>query len=164
MKLKHHVWSSLVAGGTLWYLTGSQTSMMGALIGGVLIDADHIVDQLWSIRLGAGYVKEPSGRGANFNSGPKKVAWGAATRYLSRRKLVRLPLVFHSYELLLLLAVVTSITRTPFLLGLFTGYLLHLLLDLTRHHHEFRSRLFYLISYRLTQGFRRERLIKSRYL
>jgi len=47
---------------------------------------------------------------------------------------------------------------------LMSGYVLHLSLDLLRHHHEFRSPFFYLMSYRLSQGFRRDRLIKADYL
>jgi hypothetical protein len=33
-----------------------------------------------------------------------------------------------------------------------------------RHHHEFRSRMFYLFSYRLAQRFRRDQLIKQEFL
>ena len=83
---------------------------------------------------------------------------------LRPRKLVRLPIIFHSYELLALIAVATFVLRTPFLIGLLTGYVLHLTLDLVRHHHEFRSPLFYLLTYRLRWGFRRDQLIKSEYL
>jgi len=62
------------------------------------------------------------------------------------------------------LVILAATLRTPFTTGLVAGYLLHIALDLIRHHHEFRSPLFYLISYRLARGFRRERLIKPEYL
>jgi hypothetical protein len=83
---------------------------------------------------------------------------------LRPRKLVRLPLVFHSYELLVVIGCLTVALRTPFLIGILVGYVLHLVLDLMRHHHEFRSPLFYLLSYRLKQRFRRDQLIKPEYL
>ncbi|HWO02912.1 MAG TPA: hypothetical protein VNS63_26960, partial [Blastocatellia bacterium] len=91
-------------------------------------------------------------------------ALSGVRRYLQRRKLVRLPLIFHSYELLVVLIAWTANTGTPFLVGLLSGYVLHLALDLIRHHREFVSPLFYSLSYRLAHGFRRERLIKPEYL
>jgi hypothetical protein len=84
--------------------------------------------------------------------------------FLRPRKLLRLPLVFHSYELLALIIIITVLVRTPFLIGLLAGYVLHLALDMFRHHHEFNSPFFYLMSYRLSQGFRRDYLIKREYL
>jgi hypothetical protein len=53
MKAKHHFWSSLAAGGALYWATGSSAALAGSMVGGFLIDADHIIDQLWSIRHGA---------------------------------------------------------------------------------------------------------------
>ena len=63
-----------------------------------------------------------------------------------------------------LIAVLTLGLSTPFLIGLLIGYVLHLALDMMRHHHEFRSPLFYLLTYRLTRRFRRDQLIKPEYL
>jgi hypothetical protein len=164
MKFKHHVWTSLLAGGTLWYLTGSEMSMAGALIGGVAIDADHLIDQLWSIKLGAGHMGTARDGGLPAADGGRPSTGSFFERYVRRRRLVRLPLIFHSYELMAVIGAAALVTRTPFLSGLATGYCLHILLDFVRHRHEFRSQLFYLISYRLTQRFRRDRLIKGRYL
>src|SRR6266850_882151 len=53
VKAKHHFWSSLAAGGALYWATGSSAALAGTILGGFLIDADHIIDQLWSIRHGA---------------------------------------------------------------------------------------------------------------
>jgi hypothetical protein len=150
MKLRTHLWTSVAAGGGLWWATGSNTALIGAIIGGVLIDADHVVDQLWSIRHGAPYAAQTRPPGA--------------IRRFRRRKLIRLPLIFHSYELLAAAIVVAALVRTPLIVGVVAGYALHLTLDLIRHHHEFRSQLFYLLSYRLSLGFRRDRLIKPEYL
>jgi hypothetical protein len=66
--------------------------------------------------------------------------------------------------LLTLTVALAAYTRSPFLIGLASGYLLHIALDLIRHHGEFRSPFFYLLSYRVFLGFRRDRLIKSDYL
>jgi hypothetical protein len=155
MKAKHHFWTSIAAGGALFWATGSSAALGGALLGGFAIDADHVLDQWWSIRKGEEVVSEKSG---------SLSARSLYARYLKRRKLVRLPLAFHSYELLAVIAVLTLNNRTPFLIGLFAGYVLHLALDLIRHHHEFRSAFFYLLAYRLAHGFRRDQLIKPEYL
>ena len=155
MKAKHHFWTSLAAGGALYWATGSSVALAGSMLGGFFIDSDHVIDQLWSITKGAPFTK---------GSAPNKAGSGWAARYLRRRKLVRLPLIFHSFELLAVLIILAAYFRTPFLIGLTSGYALHLSLDLVRHYHEFRSPFFYLILYRSSQGFRRDRLIKPEYL
>jgi hypothetical protein len=159
MKAKHHFWSSLAAGGALYAATGSAAALAGAMVGGFLIDADHVVDQLWSIASGAPHTK-------NVASNDPARARGLsafAHRYIKRRKLVRLPLIFHSYELMAALLVLVAMARGPFIIGLASGYALHLTLDLIKHHHEFRSPMFYLLAYRLAHRFRRDRLIKPEY-
>ena len=155
MKAKHHFFSSLAAGGALYYVTGSGTALAGSMLGGFFIDGDHFIDQLWSIYRHAPYLE-----GAAVVDKSHSIA----ARYLRRRKLVRLPLIFHSYELLAALVILAANLRTHFMIGLVAGYALHLSLDLLRHHHEFRSPLFYLLVYRMAQGFRRERLIKPEFL
>ena len=159
MKPKHHFWSSVVTGGALYWATGSIAAFTGAIIGGFVIDSDHIIDQIWSIRYGAPF-RRPQREGIESRPGPIR----RLTNFIRPRKLLRLPLVFHSYELLVLIAIITAFVRTPFLIGLLAGYVLHLALDMLRHHHEFNSPFFYLISYRLAQGFRRDSLIKREYL
>jgi hypothetical protein len=157
MKAKHHFWSSLAAGGALYWATGSGTALAGAMLGGFAIDADHVVDQWWSIRM-----SDVSAKAASQATLGSEPSW--VHRYFRRRKLLRLPLIFHSYELLVLLIILTAKAGTPFLVGLLSGYALHLALDVARHHHEFVSPLFYSLSYRLSQGFQRERLIKPEHL
>ena len=159
MKPKHHFWSSVVTGGALYWATGSVSAFTGAIIGGFLIDSDHIIDHMWSIRHGAPFRRQRDG----IESRPESKMSGVL-KLLRPRKLLRLPLVFHSYELLILMIIITVILQTPFLIGLSAGYVLHLSLDMLRHHHEFNSPLFYLISYRIAQGFRRDCLIKREYL
>lgn len=161
MKAKHHFWSSALAGGGLYLATGSSAAIAGAMIGGFLIDADHILDQMWSIYRGAPYLSSQKTDDEKTDSRAFKNLF---TRFVRRRKLIRLPLIFHSYELFATLVLFTVSAPTPFMTGLTAGYALHITLDLVRHRHEFRSPFFYLISYRLTRGFRRDRLIKSRYL
>jgi len=161
MKLKHHFWTSAVTGGALYWATGSVSALTGAMIGGFLIDSDHIIDQLWSIRYGAPF-RRPLRSDKSANRSQSPLGW--VMNLLRPRKLLRLPLVFHSYELLVLIILITFVFRTPFLIGLLSGYVLHLSLDMFRHYHEFNSPYFYLISYRLAQGFRRDCLIKEEYL
>src|SRR5262249_21367627 len=89
---------------------------------------------------------------------------GTLADWFRRRKVIRLPLIFHSCELLTGALLLAMIIRTPLLLGLVTCYALHITLVLIRHHHEFRSRFFYVLIYRLRVGFRRDRLIKPEFL
>ena len=159
MKAKHHFWSSLAVGGVLYLSTQSFTVVAGTMLGGFFIDADHVVDQLWSIYHGAPHTKKAAALAAR-----QKGLKGWVARFVYRRKLTRLPLIFHSYELMTVLLICTLIWRTPFFTGLLAGYVLHILLDLYRHHTEFRSPFFYSIFFRMTQGFRRDSLIKSDYL
>ena len=161
MKAKHHFWSSLAAGGALYWATGSSAALVGSMLGGFFIDSDHIFDQLWSIRKGAPAANASALK--QSNGARKRGARTWVNRYVRRRKLLRLPLIFHSFELLAALIALTFYLRTPFLIGFATGYALHLALDLVRHYHEFRSPFFYLILYRLSQRFRRDRLIKPEY-
>jgi len=139
-------------------------ALVGAIIGGVFIDADHVLDQLWSIYHGAPYrkgnVASRESQGSELSPRRRRIP----IDWLRSRKLIRLPLIFHSYELLAVVVVVAVLVRTPVLVGLVMGYGLHIALDLIRHHHEFLSPLFYLLSYRLRVGFRRDRLIKPEYL
>jgi hypothetical protein len=162
MKAKHHFWTSLAAGGAVYWATGSSAALAGSIVGGFLIDADHLIDQLWSIRHGAPFRREPLPLSPGDAPAQKIRVW--LTKYFRPRKLLRLPLVFHSYELLSAIAALTIMLRTPFSIGLLSGYVLHLLLDMIRHHHEFRSPLFYLLTYRLSKRFQRDRLIKPEYL
>jgi hypothetical protein len=163
VKARHHFWSSIGVGSALFWATGSGAALVGSMVGGFLIDGDHIIDQLWSIRHGAPFKKsrKPDAAGGRAASHQSLKSWVALLR---PRKLVRLPLVFHSYELLAVITVLTFILRTPFMIGLVTGYALHISLDVMRHHREFRSPFFYLLSYRLAQRFRRDQLIKPEYL
>jgi hypothetical protein len=158
MKAKHHFWSSMAVGGVLYLSTQSVSAFAGTMVGGFLIDADHVVDQLWSIYHGAPHTRKVSA----LASGEKDFR-GWIARYIHRRKLTRLPLIFHSYELMTILFVCSLIWRTPFLTGLLVGYVLHLLLDLFKHHNEFRSPFFYFLFFRMARGFRRDSLIKSEY-
>src|SRR5437867_8383851 len=105
MKAKHHFWSSLAAGGALYWVTGSSLAVAGSMIGGFLIDADHIIDQLWSIRRGAPLNRtRAEDRTANWAPKGPRAFW---ERFVRRRTLIRLPLIFHSYELLVAIAALT---------------------------------------------------------
>ncbi|MEW6130926.1 MAG: hypothetical protein AB1757_28100 [Acidobacteriota bacterium] len=159
MKAKHHFWTSLLTGSGLYLLSGSWTSIAGALVGGFLIDADHIVDQLWSIKRHSPHMKKIP------EMSPKQFSLKTLyIKFLRRRKLLRLPLIFHGYEFLLLFTVLLFSIKSPFFIGFFVGYGLHLGLDLYRHAHELKSLWFYSLAYRAYHGFKREQLVKENYL
>src|SRR5262245_36124195 len=133
MKAKHHFWSSLAVGGVLYFVTDSWSAAIGTMLGGFVIDADHIVDQFWSIYEGARPLTKRAAQEAE-----QQGLRGFLARYFRRRKLIRLPLLLHAYEWLTALLVITLIVRTPFVIGLLAGYALHLGLDMWRHYREFR--------------------------
>src|SRR5262245_2185144 len=146
MKAKHHFISSLAAGSLLFWITGSEQALAGAMIGGFFIDVDHIIDQIWSVYKNAPFmISRAEKPDAGFR--------GLFDTYLRRRKLIRLPLILHSYELMLVLTILALTAQTPFLVGLIVGYVLHIVLDLWRHNHEFNSPLFYGLFYRMFHGF-----------
>lgn len=159
MKAKDHLWTSVLAGSCLYIINGSMLSIIGALAGGFLIDADHVLDQLWSIRQGSPHMRKNTGT----TVAKHKFAY-FYSRFIKRRKLVRLPLIFHGYEYAILLSFLLLKIQTPFFTGFVVGYCLHLVLDLYRHFHELNSPLFYSIIYRSVFGFKRERLVKAEYL
>ena len=158
MKVKHHFWSSLTLGGALYLATGSSSAFTGAMLGGFLIDADHVIDQWWSIRLGAPFLHKTVTEKVD-----QPGLYSLVGRFFRRRKLLRLFLFLHSFEIFLLLGTLSLIDKTPLLIGLFCGYGLHLALDLWRHYHEFTSPFFYFFLYRAIHGFKREELISAKY-
>ena len=80
MKAKHHFWTSLVAGSLLSLVTKSSQPLWGAMIGGFLIDADHIIDQFWSILQGAPHTSNLSAQEA------KQDGWRGFARSTSIRR------------------------------------------------------------------------------
>jgi hypothetical protein len=111
MKAKHHFLVVTSHRRSALLATGSVSALAGSLIGGFLIDSDHIIDQIWSMRYGAP-LRQPPSQHVEHRTG-KPVSW--AMSFLRPRKLLRLPLVFHSYELLALITIITIVLRTPLL-------------------------------------------------
>src|SRR5262249_19441758 len=112
MKVRTHLWTSIAAGGGLWWATGSSMALVGAVI-----DGDHLLDHFWSIRYGAPYARaKPAGAAPAdaANSPPVQ----SSSDWWRRRKLVRLPLIFHSYELLVAALILAGIARTPLVVGI----------------------------------------------
>src|SRR5215467_10833610 len=125
MKVRTHLWTSIALGSGLWLVTGSSSALVGAIAGGVLIDADHVFDQFWSIRGGAPY-RRPGKEATELRDAESSISSGIASTksgpppvrdWFRLRKLVRLPLIFHSYELLIVVIVAAAILRTPVMLG-----------------------------------------------
>ncbi|HYM00593.1 MAG TPA: hypothetical protein VEZ90_16680, partial [Blastocatellia bacterium] len=132
MKVKHHFWSSLVLGGAMSVAAHSTSPLAGAMIGGFVIDSDHVIDHIWSIAHGYPYMKSSRGRAAKWKERGKP--WSFLAPLVLRRKLIRLPLLLHSYELLVITIAVAVGVHSPFLIALAAGYALHLTLDFIRHH------------------------------
>ena len=49
MKPPGHAAVSLGIGGAVWYFTRSPASLLAALLAGVLIDLDHLVEYYWYV-------------------------------------------------------------------------------------------------------------------
>ncbi|MFC1516158.1 hypothetical protein ACFL7E_05295 [Thermodesulfobacteriota bacterium] len=147
MKTSTHVYSSAILGGTIYALTQSTQMAVSAFVSGVLIDLDHLMDFLvfsgekFSIK--------------NFFSWFNDTRWEKVT------------LLFHSYEVYLLLCMITFLYPNPILVGILLGCGLHLALDQIGLR-SFGLRLdvqpapmYYFLSYRYYVGFHKSRLLKS---
>lgn len=110
MKPGYHAASSALAAGLLYFLFKSWSMALSCFLSGVLIDLDHVYD----------YVKE-------FGF-PFKIRDFVNTVY--NNGISRLTFVFHSWEILLLLVVIAWYSNWRlWIVGIFIGLGIHMVLD-----------------------------------
>lgn len=110
MKPPYHVASSVVVAGILHLMFKSWSMTLSCFLSGIFIDIDHVYD----------YLRE-FGR-------PFRVREFIESIYTAR--LTRMTLFFHSWEVMLLLLLITWWTNWhPVLTGIFIGFGHHIILD-----------------------------------
>ena len=140
MKPSIHVCSSAVLGGILYTLTQSIPMAIATFVSGVFIDLDHVFDYLV-------FSKEKFSIKGFFS-------WCYGIRW------ERVALLFHSYELLLALSIITYFYPNNILIGVLLGSGLHLILDqIGNRIYGFRFPMFYFLTYRCFVGFHRSQLL-----
>jgi hypothetical protein len=140
----HLVTTALACAG-VYAGTESLALTAGLAAGGFLIDVDHAVDYVLFER-------------------QRDLRPGSFLRYYIEGKVRRVVLVLHSYELLVLLAALASLTDVAWLWGWVFGTLLHLPLDIVFNGKFASGGLvhFYSFIVRARAGFRAERFMDRR--
>jgi len=145
MKVRTHIYSSAILGGTIYALTTSKSIAISALVGGVFIDLDHIFDFfIFS--------------GERFSI-KNLFSWCDGLRW------EKLTLLLHSWEIFLGLVVLAFFYPNHILIGSLLGGGLHLILDQIGNPYRALQRklipspLFYFLTYRCFVGFHKDRLL-----
>ncbi len=139
-----HLVTTAIAGGAVLAVTGSVPLAAGVVVGGFLIDVDHVVDYLLVERRRA-------------------LTPAAFLRYYTEGRAQRTVLALHSYEVFLALAALAWWLDSMGLAGYLAGGAMHLALD-----GVFNGRLtpknifaFYSLGFRWARGFDAEALFDS---
>ena len=134
-----HVLISTGAGAALAYVSHSSEAGMACVIGGVLIDLDHHLDYFFA---------------------KKKIPWtlGQIRDYYDGEKAGKLFLLFHSYELLLILWLLYYFCGGDIFLGVLFGATGHLICD--QFYNPLKP-LSYFLFYRIQNGFEKKNLFNK---
>jgi len=145
MKGKAHVYGAGIQGGAVYLLSQSMEVAIITFLSGVFLDLDHVLDYFI-------FSKEKFTINKLF-SRYDDVEWEKTS------------LIFHSFELYLILAIMTYYFSNNILLGLTYGIGLHLLLDQLWNCHLrggiLLSHWFYFLFYRIGVGFHKSKLVVS---
>lgn len=146
MTIRAHIYSSAFLGGFLLWITHSLQVALFSLLGGVLIDVDHLFDFIIF-----------SGRKASVKN---------FFLWCEQAKWERVTVIFHSYELFLIMSVIVYYFPNAALVGFLCGMGLHLCLDQigNRYFNKVFSlnQFFYFITYRIKSGFKKENMVVTR--
>ena len=138
MKLKQHITISLFFSASLYTISNSWIVFSTSLISGVLIDIDHILDYF--------------------------MAYGINIRIKQffevchNLKIPRMRLIFHSWELLILLSIcVFLVGWNPWIVGTIVGFTQHIVLDQVFNK---PNKWTYFFFWRLKKGFSSKRCFR----
>jgi hypothetical protein len=142
MRPKYHAIATAAAAVPVYALTGSPALTAAFAAPCLLIDVDHLLDfVLWE--------KRPLDPRRFLKEGVPRT-WP------------RLVYILHGYEWIALLALISWQTRSPFVTALAAGWLAHVLIDDLGNrlpsNPTWLNPLFYFITFRMSVGFRRERI------
>ncbi len=142
MKAITHIYASAVLGGIVYTVSKSAAMSLTAFLSGFLIDLDHLLDF--------------------FLLSDQKFSISVFFDWFHNDKWDKIVVIFHSYELYVLLAITAYHFPNHILQGLVYGIGLHLLLDqvwncyLGNDNHL--SVWLYFLSYRIYAGFHKNKL------
>jgi hypothetical protein len=124
MKLSHHIASSALVAGLLYFFLKSWSMALSCFLSGIFIDLDHVYD----------YVRE-----VGF---PFKMKDFIRAGYES--ELSRWMIFLHSWELLVLLGMIAWFTQwNPWVTGVCIGFSHHIILDMLYNREGFLTYSFY---------------------
>jgi hypothetical protein len=143
VKVHHHAAASTAIGGALYAATASPWAAVACILGGVLIDVDHLLDFFIQAR--------------------QRFTPAVFFRWSYSSCCEKYFLPFHSYELLALVAVLAVLYPHPAVVGLAAGIGAHMAMD------QYGNRMvgpslrmrqgFYFLSWRALLGFRKDKLL-----
>lgn len=140
MNTKAHIVSSAALATGIYATTSSLTMAASALLSGIFIDIDHVIDF--------------------FLFSGERFSIKGFTSWCYEGRWDRLILMFHSYELYLAYGLFVYNHPNPIPLGIFLGVSLHLLLDQTGNRHLIKaftiSKWFYFFTFRAWGGFHKD--------
>ena len=140
MRLREHIILSSLAGGTGYFVSGSPMLALSIILSGIFIDLDHFVDYF-------------SNFAVRFDV---KDFFQRCHGYEFRKFYVPL----HSYEFIILLAVIYCFYPADIVLGILVGSFIHIFADLFHNSVYFCT---YSFIYRLLNKFNNEKLFKPPY-
>lgn len=146
MKPSRHIAVSFSLGLALWFFTKSFPAAILCFISGIFMDLDHIIEYL--IQYG---LKDFTLRNV-YN-----VSINTPKRHLEQR-FKKLYLVFHSWEIAILLIFLAAYTKNIYVFAFAAGYFIHLVMDYLGNELYCPS---YFIIYRAMKKFDTDKLIEE---
>ena len=136
MKLHNHILASTTVGGISYYIFGSWQISVTVFLSGIFIDLDHILDY---------FLYE------------KKIKLDIKDFFYKCEALIlnKVYLLLHSYELIIILAILAYFTNDYIVLGLLIGFGTHIMLDLVANKVHF---LGYSFIFRLINKFNSKKI------
>ena len=136
MKLHNHILASTTVGGISYYIFGSWQISVTVFLSGIFIDLDHILDY---------FLYE------------KKIKLDIKDFFYKCEALIlnKVYLLLHSYELIIILAILAYFTNDYIVLGLLIGFGTHIMLDLAANKVHF---LGYSFIFRLINKFNSKKI------
>lgn len=142
MKLRYHIIATTTISSVVYYVSDSITAFVSSIIGGILIDVDHLLDYY---------------RQEGFNL---KIKYFFGWCYKLKWNTLVVPL--HSIELVLILWFAIYVFDLGlFWLGFAIGFTQHMIFDIIFNNKITNNSTFYFFIYRFVKGFRKEYLIRK---
>lgn len=140
MNTKAHIVSSTALATGIYATTSSLTMAASALLSGIFIDIDHVIDF--------------------FLFSGERFSFKGFTSWCYEGRWNKLILMFHSYELFVLYSLLVYKYPTPLFVGILCGVGLHLTLDQLGNRHLIKaftiSKWFYFFTFRAWGGFHKD--------